>query len=163
HISPAPRTALSYLTEGLIVDAEEAHWPGGLPGAAFDQRSLWAQTREGEPITAAGLLNQSSVPKRLENAAFAAAHVVIYLHDEAAGQLAQRVSGPGEGRAIGEKFQISQYVVVAAGRLDDILVKFSLGHGDMISHAPEHFLLVLNGLAIFPPPQVALLQHCAGV
>jgi len=36
HVGPAPRSALGHLAKGVVIHAQEAHRPGGLPGGGFD-------------------------------------------------------------------------------------------------------------------------------
>ena len=104
HVGAAARAALGDLAEGVVVDAQEAHRPGGLPGGGLDHRSVRAQAREGEAVAAAGLLDQGGVAQGLEDAGRVAAHVIDDGQDEAGGQLPERGAGAGEGGRIGEEF-----------------------------------------------------------
>ncbi len=76
HIGPTPRTPLGDLAKGLIIHAQEAHRPGGLPGRGLDQGVLGAQARERKAIASARLLDQGGVAQALEDARMVAAHIV---------------------------------------------------------------------------------------
>ena len=76
HVGAAAGAALGDLAKGMVVDAQEADRPGGLPGGGFDQAALGAQAREGEAVAAAGLLDEGGIAQGLEDAGGVAAHVI---------------------------------------------------------------------------------------
>ena len=110
HVGAAAGAALGDLAKGMVIDAQEADRPGGLPGGGFDQRALGAQAREGEAVAAAGLLDQRGVAQGLEDAGGVAAHIIGDGQDKAGGQLAERRAGAGKGGGIGEKALAGQQV-----------------------------------------------------
>ena len=120
HVGAAAGAALGDLAEGLVVDAQEAHRPGGLPGGGFHQRALGAQAREGEAVAAAGLLDQRRIAQGLEDAGRIAAHVIGDGQHKAGGQLAQRRAGAGKGGGVGEEALAGQQLVIIFGAFDDI-------------------------------------------
>ena len=76
HVGSAPRAALGDFAEGMVVDAQEAHRSGSLPGGGFHQGALGAQVGEVETVAPAGLLDEGGIPQGLEDACGFFAHVV---------------------------------------------------------------------------------------
>jgi hypothetical protein len=94
---------LGDFAKSMVVHPQESDRAGGFTGGRFDQGSLWPQVREREPVAAAGLLDESGVAQRLEDAGGFAAHVVGDGQHEAGGELAERGAGAGKGGRIGEE------------------------------------------------------------
>jgi hypothetical protein len=103
HVGATARTALSDLAKCLIVDAQETNRAGRFAGRAANQRAFGAQPRESKAVTAAGLLDQGGIPKRLEDASRIAAHIIFDRQDKTGCQLPERRAGASEGGAVGRK------------------------------------------------------------
>ena len=103
HVGAAPGTALGDLAKGIVIHPQEAYRPGRLPGRRPHHAALGTQSREGKPVTSAGLLNQSSIAQGLENPSRVAAHVIADGQHKAGCQLPQRGACAGEGGRIGKE------------------------------------------------------------
>ena len=103
HVGAAAGAALGDLTEGVVVDAQEADRSGGFAGGGFDDAALGAQAGEGKAVAAAGLLDEGGVAQGLEDAGGVAAHVIIDGQDKAGGELPEGSAGAGEGGGVGEE------------------------------------------------------------
>ncbi len=112
HVGAAAGAALGDLAEGVVVDAQEADRPGGLPGRGFDERALGAQVREGEAVAAAGLLDEGGIAQGLEDPAGFAAHIIADGQDKAGSQLPEGGAGAGEGGRIGEEALGAEKLVI---------------------------------------------------
>ena len=163
HVGAAARAALGHFAEGVVVNAQEAHRAGGLPGRGFHQAALGAQARKGKAVAAAGLLDQGGVPQGGEDAGGFLAHVVRNGQHETGRQLAQGGAGPGKGGRIGEEALGGEKLVVFLGAGDYVTAPGLFDFGHVVSHTPEHFLHAFSRLAVVALAHVAARQHLAGV
>ena len=97
HVRSAACAALGDFAKGVVVDFEETHWTGCLPGGGVDNRTLRTKAREVKPISAAGLLDESCVSQGAENPIRSPAHVIGDRQNKACSQLPKRRSRAGEG------------------------------------------------------------------
>ncbi len=163
HVGAAAGAALGNLTEGVVVDTEEPDGSGGFAGGSFDDAALGAETGEGKAVAAAGLLDESGVAERLEDAGGVATHVIINGEDEAGGELSEGSAGAGEGGGVGEESLGGEESVILAGEGVDISGPFFLDDGDVVSNTPEHLFNGLSRLPVSAAADVALDKHLPGV
>ena len=116
HVGAAAGAALGDLAKGLIVDAQETHRSGSLPGGGLDQGAFGAQAREGKAIAAAGLLDQGGIAQSLEDARRVATHIIGDGQHETGCQLPERRAGAGKGGRIGEETLAGQQLDKTGGR-----------------------------------------------
>ena len=159
HIGATPGPALGDLTKGMIVDAQESNRPGGLSRRRFDERTFRPQAREGEAVAAAGLLDQGRVTQGLENTRAITSHIIGNRQNEAGGQLSKRRARTGKRRRVGKEFFTDQQTIIFGRTRDHIAAPSLFNPGDMIGHAPEHFLHAFRGPAIVRAANIAAFEN----
>ena len=137
--------------------------PVAIPALEATASPFRPQIGEGEPVAAAGLLNQSGIAEGLENACRIAAHVVADRQDEARGELPERRAGACERRRVGKEAQTGQQTVEAVFRALHIISVRGIRLCNCVGHTTKHAFNIFDRLSVQAATQITLLQNLAAV
>ena len=163
HVGTASGTALGYFTKGMVINPQETDGTGRLTGAGAHDGAFRAQTGERETVAAAGLLDQSRIAQRLENAGIFLPHVIADGKNETGSQLSQRGTGTGKGRGIREKLTVRQHFVVTNRGLHNVAAISLFRTGYVVGHTPEGSVNRFRRCSVGIAADIALFKHFAGI